>query len=96
MALSRIRAVYVQADGALWKLNRAAMEEIADGAYWADVSRQLRGPEYNHRTERWSRLPAALYAYEGDPRVSSSAVGIEVIEGEAMDEHEARYFLSRM
>ena len=84
MAASKIiiKAVYIQGDGGICKLGLAAMKAVVGGAFYGDVGTTL-SAEFNYRTGRWSKLPAALFAMdEGDSTLSSNSNGYTLVDSD--------------
>lgn len=79
--MTRIKAIYIHGDGAIWKLNRAAMQAVADGAEFASVGREL------------ASLPGALYRDE-DGRIGVCAVGYALYSMDDINAEEAAHQLS--
>ncbi len=99
----KIRAIYVYGDGAMWKLNRAALQAVVDGADFTDGQRLA--ASRNYRTGRWSRLPAAVvqsapYAKRPDGTIANDERnlyswknGYDVVHYDSFDADLAAYYL---
>ena len=87
---NRIKSTYVSCDGAIFKLNRAQLQRVADGEYFADAGRQLASI---HTDRGWRKLPAHVYA-DGDAQdLSSSDRSVAVLDGDFVNPRIAAYLL---
>jgi len=75
--------VYVWGDGAIWRISKKALKQVAQGAYACDVGRMMSAKK-NWRTSRWSNLPNGI-AQNEDGNLWVTENGVELY---AYDDHD--------
>ena len=75
--------IYVWGDGAIWRISKKALKQVAQGAYACDVGRMM-SAEQNIKTGQWRNLPKGI-DQDQDGQLWVSENGVELF---AYDDHD--------
>ena len=78
--------IYVWGDGAIWRISKKALKQVAQGAYACDVGRMM-SAEQNIKTGQWRNLPKGI-DQDQDGKLWVSANGVELFSYDDHDELE--------